>query len=127
MNSIDSLCYCVLTGINQLGSVLRRQGKLEEAETTGQNAVAMSRISPNKNDRNLASGKKPVFTSLSLQDTYVVQVLSIDVFNCQFNSSVLPNSPDMGILSCTVTVAALLTQFECCCLSVWNGMAMAQT
>ena len=60
-----------------------------------------------------AHDEKSVFIGLSLQDRYVVHVLSIDVFNCQFNSSVLHNSPDMGIPSFTATVAALPTQFEC--------------
>ena len=48
--------------------------------------------------------------------SYVVQALSIDVFNCPFNSIVLHKSLDMGIL-------LALQLFECilsCCF-IWHG------
>ena len=49
-----------------LGLVLQLQGKLEEAETVGKRAVGMCRLSPNKQDEDLAYGEKPVFIGLSL-------------------------------------------------------------
>ena len=79
----------------------------------GQRAVDMLRLSPNKHAPKFAHGEKSAFIGLSLKDRYVVHVLSTDVFKCQFNSSVLRNSPDMGILSFTATVAALPTEFQC--------------
>ena len=48
-----------------LGSTLKRQGKLEEAETIGHRAVDMFRLSPNRQEKSLAYGEKPVFIGLS--------------------------------------------------------------
>ena len=48
-----------------LGLTLQQQGKLEEAETIGHRAVDMSRLSPSKQDKDLAYGEKPVFIGLS--------------------------------------------------------------
>ena len=48
-----------------LGLTLQKQGKLEEAESIGHRAVEMSRLSPNRNDKDLAAGEKPVFIGLS--------------------------------------------------------------
>ena len=100
--------------------MLQLQGKLEEATTVGHRAVDIFRQSLNRDDQYFACGEKPVFIGLSLQDTHVVQVLSIDVFNCPFNStSTVHGSPDMGIL-------LALQLFECissCCFIYleWHG------
>ena len=40
-----------------LGATLQEQGKLEEAETAGHRAVNMIRISPNKDEQDLAYGE----------------------------------------------------------------------